>query len=304
MIIRSRPRRPNARNIVRLRIPRARAPGSKKRNASGQEERSTPGPEKIRATTSREDRAPDRSFNLTPDEQRTLNEIGRFRTVTVEDLRRYRYADNAAQMSNDLRSLRAQGLIQQHIVWGRKNAAKLTVLVLTRRGKMLATQQATGSDQRLYSGFVKRAEVSHDAAIYRMYQKEATRIERDGGGVRRVVLDYEFKQKVFAPLATLKQKTGAGPSEAYDRKQAEVARENGLKVVGGKIPLPDLRIEFERANGERAHVDLELATHHYRGSQMRSKAEAGFKLYAPQDSHSRLSAALEDPEIVAEIFSF
>jgi hypothetical protein len=180
----------------------------------------------------------------------------------------------------------------------------LTVLVLTRRGKALATQQATGSDQRLYSGFVKRAEVSHDAAIYRMYQKEAERIERDGGRLQRVVLDYELKQKVFAPLAKLKQKTGAASGEAYDRQQAEVARTNGLRVVRGKIPLPDLRIEFERANGERAQVDLELATHHYRGSQMRSKAEAGFKLYAPQDSHSRLSAALEDPEIVAEIFAF
>ena len=38
-----------------------------------------------------------------------------------------------------------------------------------------------------------------------MYQAEAARIEREGGKVRRVVLDYELKRKVFSKLN--------GPSE-------------------------------------------------------------------------------------------
>jgi hypothetical protein len=243
--------------------------------------------------------AHDRPCRISPAERDTLAEIGRFRTVALDDLARYKYGGHRAEMMQDLRSLRAQGLLQRRTIWTGGCRSRLTVLVLTRRGKEIVARNGAVSDQRVYSGFVKPAEVQHDTAIYRMYQSETKRIERSGGKVRRVVLDYELKQKVFAPLA----KDRALPPREYARRQAEVARQNGLKVVRGKIPLPDLRIEYERANGERAHIDLELATHHYRGSQVRAKAEAGFKMYAPPDSVSRLSAALDDPGIVAEILS-
>ena len=92
------------------------------------------------------------------------------------------------------------------------------------------------------------------------------------------------------------------PPLQYARKQAEVAAQNRLKVIGGKILLPDLRIEYDTQEGDRAHVDLELATHHYRGSQMRAKAEAGFKMYAPAESAGHLTSAF-DPELTAHIFS-
>ena len=62
----------------------------------------------------------------------------------------------------------------------------------------------TRSGQKLYAGFVKPGEVAHDAAIYRMYQAEAARIEKAGGKIRRVILDYELKQKVYSPLAKAK----------------------------------------------------------------------------------------------------
>jgi len=39
-----------------------------------------------------------------------------------------------------------------------------------------------------------------------------------------------------------------------------------LQLVRGKIPLPDLRIEYENREGDMARVDLELATEHYRGA--------------------------------------
>jgi hypothetical protein len=114
------------------------------------------------------------------------------------------------------------------------------------------------------------------------------------------VLDYELKQRVYAPLAKARA-SGASPS-AYARRQAEVAGDNNLKVIRGRILLPDLRIEYDTQDGTHSHVDLELATHHYRGAHMRGKAEAGFKMYAPQDSVARLTAAF-DPEFVAQIFT-
>jgi hypothetical protein len=156
--------------------------------------------------------------------------------------------------------------------------------------------------QRVYAGFVKPREVFHDAAIYRMYHAEAAKIERAGGRIRRVVLDYELKERVYRPLAKARAKGAAPGSEKYVRRQAEIARQNQLKVVGGKIPLPDLRIEYDTAACAGAHVDLELATHHYRGASLRAKAEAGFKLYAPQGSLG--GSTPYDPEHVAQIFSF
>jgi hypothetical protein len=238
-----------------------------------------------------------RTYEVSASEGATLYDIGRFRTVAEEDLSRQRYGRNNRQMRQDLRSLAEQGLVQRRTVLLNRNKGKLAVVVLTRAGKKYLERERPAGDQQVYSGFVKPAEVAHDAAIYRMYEKEARRIEGAGGKIRRVVLDYELKRKIYSPLAKAK---GLPPLE-YAKRQAEVAQENGLKVVQGKIPLPDLRIEYETAEGELTRVDLELATHHYHGSHLRTKVEAGFKMYG--DSSCRRSAPLEDREITAEIFS-
>ena len=243
-------------------------------------------------------------YSLSPAEMATMRQLGSFRTVVTEDLARYQYRGNTADLREDLASLSAQGLIERRSIPTNAKGEKLAVLALTQRGKeLLERSEPHNSSQRYYARFVKPAEVRHDAAIYRMFQAEAERIRRAGGLVRRVVLDYELKQKVYRPLAEAKAKVNALPPLEYARRQAEIANQNKLKVVHGKILLPDLRIEYETAAGEHAHVDLELATHHYRGSHLRGKAEAGFKMYAPQDSVARLSAVF-DPEFAAEIFSF
>jgi len=57
-------------------------------------------------------------------------------------------------------------------------------------------------------GLSNPMKVAHDAAIYRMFHKEAGLIEADGGTIKRVVLDYELKRKVYSPLAKAR---GAAP---------------------------------------------------------------------------------------------
>jgi hypothetical protein len=136
------------------------------------------------------------------------------------------------------------------------------------------------SRQSVYAGFVKPREIAHDTAIYRLYQAEAARIEREGGRTTRVVLDFELKKGAYAPIARARRISVA----EYRRKQADVARENCLKVVDGKIRFPDLRIEYETSRGEAARVDLELATEHYRGDHMATKDRAGFKICAERSS--------------------
>jgi hypothetical protein len=73
--------------------------------------------------------------------------------------------------------------------------------------------------------------------------------------------------------------------------------------VDGKIPVPDLRIEYQTAEGELRHVDLELATRHYRPQGLAAKARAGFSLYSFREDASRLRRILDDREITAGILA-
>ena len=241
-----------------------------------------------------------RIWRVSEAELKTMYEIGRFRTVAIEDLLRHQYNGQALPMQQDLRSLAAQGLIQRRGAWIRRKKATLEVVVLTRSGKgLLERNRPERSTQEVYAGFVKPSEVAHDAAIYRMYHAESGRLERQGGVVKRVVLDYELKRKVYSPLA----KARTLPAAEYAKRRLAVAQEHGLKVVRGRIVLPDLRIEYQTRDGDSARVDLELATEHYHGSHMRAKAEAGFRFYVADGSAGRLSRVLEDREITASILS-
>lgn len=253
------------------------------------------GPEEVpeRATRQKDDR-----YHVTDREARMLVDVGRFRTVAIDDLVKHRYAGKAAELEADLKSLAAQGLVKKRTALVAKGQLKLDVLVLTKAGRRVAETKRSNHDQELFAGFVKPAEVAHDAAIYRMFHKESDAIQKQGGTVKRVVLDYELKRKIYSPLA----KARVQSPHDYEKRQAEVARDNHLKVVNGKIPLPDLRIEYETANCDMSRVDLELATHHYHGSHLREKVEAGFKLYGDSAATHR-SPVFEEREITAAILS-
>ena len=56
-------------------------------------------------------------------------------------------------------------------------------------------------------------------------------------------------------------------------------------MVNGRVQFPDVRVEYERPDGERAHEDLELATGHYNSRQMAAKRASGFTLHHIRGSH-------------------
>ncbi|MBZ5634911.1 MAG: hypothetical protein LAO55_17455 [Acidobacteriia bacterium] len=239
-------------------------------------------------------------YRLSPDERTTMYDVGRFRIATAKDLCELRYKGNESQMGADLRSLSAQGLVAEKTVWTGRDRETDTFFTLTKPGKKLLKSLHLGpSDQAIYAGFVKPAELRHDAAIYRMFHLEAAKIEQEGGRIRRVVLDFELKKKAYSPLAKAK---ALAPAE-YVRRQEEIARDHGLRVVNGHITLPDLRIEYEDRHGVAAQIDLEVATDSYHGSHAAGKAAAGFKIYASSETAARLSRALEEREITADILS-
>ena len=238
-----------------------------------------------------------RASGLRLSERELLAEIGRFRVVALADLTRGDNDRNRPQGEQDLRSLEKQRLVTIRRVpvsvartlpppaarfrkarAGAAAAPQICVVTLTREGRAWAREDRWhGAQQALYQGLVKPGEVAHDTTVYRMFQQERAHIEASGGRIRRVVLDYELKRRVYSPLEKSRQRN-ATPAEQAQR-QAEVAQANGLRVVQGRIPLPDLRVEYEDERGELTQVDLELATSHYHGSQRQAKAAAGFKIY-------------------------
>ncbi len=169
-------------------------------------------------------RSKERTYVLAERDLPTLQEIGKFRAVTQEDLEHFRFEGDRGKAGYDLRRLSEQGLITRRIVTTRR-VEKLGVIALTREGKSFLDrdQRRRGPDsadrQQYYSDVKKPAEIFHDSAIYRMYEAEATRLQSSGGRIRRVILDYELKKKLYRPLARAR----AISPEEYSRRQEQIA---------------------------------------------------------------------------------
>lgn len=238
-----------------------------------------------------------RTYTVRSSELGTLAELGKFRAVATEDLEEFRYHRDKHLMRPDVANLIRQGLVAEKSI-PHSDTAPRRLLTLTKKGhQFLRSTGRVPRNQATHYGFTKPREAHHDADLYRLYQKAAERIEREGGKNPRVVLDYELKKRVFHDLAKF------GPDKDSAESKREIAEKHGLQLVRGKIPLPDLRIEYECSDGEMARVDLELATEHYRGSNLAEKVRAGFSLYARAQDAPGLRRVLDQKELTAEILS-
>jgi hypothetical protein len=245
-------------------------------------------------------REPERepTYTLRASEVRTLTEIGMFRAVTLDDLTRYRYGGNNEEARCDLKNLDCQNLIRRRTTYPEHTI----YLTLTREGhRFIERYRPSDMNRRqvLYHGFVKPREARHDAALYRLYQHETDRIRAEGGEVQRIILDFELKKSINRKLSKL----DSLPLPEQDQPKKEIAQEHGLRVVNGKIPIPDVRLEYETRDQQQTKVDLELATSDYHRDSLAAKATAGFAIYALPEDAARLRPAIRDPEIMQEIFS-
>jgi len=230
-------------------------------------------------------------------EVNTLADIGTFRAVRLADLARYQFGGDTDDALLTVNRLVRQGLAAYRTT----SPDSDTYVTLTTLGRSSIQQlrSRTAPHQEFYSGFVKPREARHDAALYRLYQHEAQQITNRNGRITRVVLDFELKRSINRRLSKIGRLT---QSEQLEHKQ-EIAQEHGLKMVNGKIPIPDLRLEYEGPNQEQAKVDLELVTGHYHRGNLATKTKAGFALYALSEDAARLRPAMDDPEIMQDILS-
>ena len=242
-------------------------------------------------------RGRDREYALRETEVRTLTDLGKFRVVPEDDLARFGYQSNHARMQSDIRSLTRQGLVEQRTIEGHSSYST-RVLTLTKDGhRVVERAQLVCSRQTTYHGFVKPKEARHDADVYRLYQKVSREIERSGGKVHRVLLDFELKKDLYKALSRMP------PDKDPRYERILIANQFDLKVVDGKIPIPDLRIEYEGDCRDVRHLDLEIATRDYRPQGLGEKAKAGFHMFARQQDHAKLRRVLDTQEISARIFA-
>jgi len=239
----------------------------------------------------------DRTYLLRESEFTTLAEIGRFRVINSKDLAQFGYAGDAKRLNRDVRHLLNQGLVTVRFTQT-GSEGKESLLVLTRKAQRLLTQSGRLPEgQAIYRGLVKPREARHDAALYRLCQRESRRIESAGGRPLRVALDYELKGNLYRELAQLGDQ--AQTRDARER----VAERQGLVLVNDQVQVPDLRLEYETADHEHRHVDLELATRNYRPRALAQKAKAGFSIYAPREDASKLRRIFDESELTARIFA-
>jgi hypothetical protein len=239
----------------------------------------------------------DRAYLLSDSEMHSLKEIGKFRVIPAADLAKFAYGGNRERMEKDIRALARQSLLGDKTLEISQKKT-LRVVTLTKAGhRLLRNTNQVPDAQPIYHGLVKPREVKHDADLYRLYQKEAARIEGGGGRPLRVLLDYELKRNLNRDLALL------GPEKDNPDRKREVAEKHHFQIVNGKIPVPDLRVEYENPDLELRYVDLELATRDYRPRAMAEKAAAGFSLYGRSEDASRLRRVLDEREITAGILT-
>jgi len=239
----------------------------------------------------------DRAYLLRDSEMHSIKEIGKFRVIAVSDLAKYAYGGNRERMDKDIRRLARHSLVSDKTVEISQKKT-LRIVTLTKAGhRLLKNTNQLPDDQPIYHGLLKPREVKHDSDLYRLYQKEAARIERGGGRPVRVLLDYELKRNLNRDLAQM------APDKDDPNAKERIAEKHGLQVVNGKIPVPDLRVEYETPELELRHVDLELATRDYRPRAMAAKAAAGFSLYGRSEDASRLRRVLDEREITARILT-
>lgn len=203
-----------------------------------------------------------------------LRDAGMFRCVSVRDLVDFRFGGNAFAAMATLRRLERAGLVEVVSARGPRGG-RFRCVGLTEAGRRRLDAQ--GGGQRWWTGRIKGRQVSHDVAVYRAVMARWRKIEAEGGRVRRVRIDSEFRSLVARRVERARARGGSAAAEAEVARCAEELR---LSLDGGTLHYPDARIEYEDASGRTGGADIEVVTEHYRGGTVRAKAAAGFSIHA------------------------
>ena len=237
----------------------------------------------------------ERSCHLRGSEVRTLAAIGAFRIVDARDL----------GSDRELAHLKESGLVEIRSAQFR-DGERTAVVTLTKDGKELLEKHQwprhTEPRQEFYSGLAKPREASHDAQLYRAYEKAATRLQAGGARIHRVVIDYELKRDYqrFLQAHNRGNRHASGKPDRSREEIQEWVRKHDLPMVGDHVQFPNVRIEYEGSDGRDRHEDVELTTEHYNSRQMGAKRSSGFTMHRGGSSQGRGSSPF-DPHAAEKV---
>jgi DNA-binding MarR family transcriptional regulator len=221
----------------------------------------------------------DRVYEINGAESRMLATIGAFRIVSERDLQRC----NESSDARSVRHLERAGLIRTSPLSTDDRA-----ITLTSRGRELLEtnrddrdRRAYESRQTFYAGLRKPRERTHDAAVYRAFERAEERLRDQGARIERVVLDYELKRDYqrFLQERNRGRTDSDGRSDRTSEEIARWARQQGLPYYDEQVHFPDARIEYRDRDGLSRYEDLEVTTAHYRGAHAAAAARSGFTRY-------------------------
>ena len=203
------------------------------------------------------------------------------RTVAYRDLVDRHFGGHASAGRRGVDRLVRARLLVQDKADGPKGG-RFLVLHPTRRGAQAAQSLVRGAGlhpaQRSWSGPGRKADLVHDAAIYRAVQEHQAVIRKDGGRVSRIRLDAELRSLVAKRSEEARVRAGR---DAADLARRRTARELGLPVLeSGQVLYPDAQVEYRDEGGDIGKVNIEIATEHYRSGDVAAKASAGFAVHA------------------------
>lgn len=234
-------------------------------------------------------------YHLNGSDARTLSTVGAFRVVSENDLRDLR--DGSIGTRDNLRHLEKQGLIQRVPLDGREQA-----VALTDRGRTLLEghrHRDSQPSQRFYSGADRPRERIHDTEVYRAYLNAVDRLGGRDARILRIALDRELKRDYQRFLQ--ERNKGARDSDGRPDRTVEEIREwarlHDLPCFDDRVHFPDLRIEYEDANGDVRCQDIEVTTEHYRGVHAAAASRSGFSIHTSGRSGR---GAAQDPRLAEE----
>ena len=236
-----------------------------------------------------------RVYQLRGSEVDLLERAARFRAVFTDDLKHD--AANAGRFRDDLRSLKQQKLIEERTVTRVRDGKVADVVSVTRAGKALLDHHRDPQHdlgQVYYAGWVKPAEIWHDASLFRMCREVEPELEREGGRLRRVVLDDELKARAYRALHEARME------QSSEEARSAVAAVQGLHVEEDRFVFPDVRLEVEDSDCTVRDIDLELVTEHYHRGHVGGKARAGFRMFGGSSSGTR-GGTPRDPHAIERL---
>ncbi len=210
-----------------------------------------------------------------------LTDIGVFGAVSYRDIAEFRFGGHPYTTRRAVNGWIDDGLVAETTFSG-PSGNPFKVLTLTPLGLARAREHA--AERRMDHGQefgvprVRRAQASHDTAVYRACAIERERLRERGATVRRVRLDIELKAAVARASESARRRKGR---RAADAERHRAARKLGLPVDDdGRVLHPDAQIEYEDADGRTGRVNIEVASGNYSRETVKAKAAAGFAMHA------------------------